>query len=143
MRTRTLLFIMIVAVAVGIAAYVWSESDRSLANANDLPVKESITASALLDAFTLDETVANARFVGAEEQVIQVSGTIRAMEPVDEGDTNLILETGNDLAGVVCEFANDDLDPNWRSGANVRVNGFCTGLLLDVVLVRCTAAPSK
>jgi hypothetical protein len=143
MRKKTLVSILIVAVVIGIAAYAWSEFDRAHATANDLPVQETVTAAALLEAFSADEIAANARFVGTQEQVTQVSGTIRAMEPVDEGHTNVILETGNDLAGVVCEFANAEMDPSWRSGADVTVNGFCKGLLLDVVLVRCTAAPSS
>lgn len=142
MNKKAILVLLIVIVAIGMA-YGWMEFNRSKATANDMPVKESVTAEELLGAFNSDETAATARFVGKAEQVIQVKGTIRSIETSDEKHTNVILDTGDDLAGVVCEFANTDLDPNWSTGSAVVVNGFCTGMLLDIVLVRCSKAPTK
>lgn len=117
----------------------WGEFNRKSATADELPVVETVTAQELLDAFSTDEAAATTRFVGATEQVVQVSGTIRSMEPVGADKTNVVLDTGNDLAGVVCEFTNDALPAHWRSGAAVSVKGICTGMLMDVVLVRCAA----
>ena len=138
MNKRLVLFLVVV-VAVAGGGYAWMEYNRSSATADELPVKETLTATELLDAFTADEGAATARFVGTTEQVVQVSGTIRSMEPAGPELTNVVLDTGNDLAGVVCEFANKDLGPDWRSGASVNVKGICTGMLMDVVLVRCVA----
>lgn len=132
-----LLIALLVAVAGGV--YAWAEYNRTVASTSDIDAKEHVSAEALLSAFTADEQAATARFVGTTEQVVEVSGTIRSMEPVGAEMTNVVLETGNDLAGVVCEFANNELHPEWRSGAQVKVKGICTGILMDVVLVRCTA----
>jgi hypothetical protein len=138
MNKKTLLLLGAAAVLIG-AGYAWKEFNRTVATADDLPVKETVTAEELLGAFAADEAAATARFVGSSEQVVQVSGTIRSMEPVGNDLTNVVLETGDSLAGVVCEFANKDMDPNWRSGASVTIKGICTGVLMDVVLVRCSA----
>ncbi|MBL7952101.1 MAG: hypothetical protein JNM62_10305 [Flavobacteriales bacterium] len=139
MNKKIILLVVLLAV-VGGGIYAWAQYDRKVASTADLDARESVTAEELLSAFTADEQQATERFVGTTEQVIEVSGTVRSMEPVSADVTNVTLETGNELAGVVCEFANTDLHPDWRSGATVKVKGICTGVLLDVVLVRCTAA---
>ncbi len=138
MNMKIILLALGLAVVAG-GGYAWSEYNRQKVSSTDAIAKEQVTAEVLLKAFTTDESAANARFVGTTEQVIQVSGTIRSMEPVGNEMTNVVLETGNELAGVVCEFANKDLHPDWRSGAQVKVKGICTGVLMDVVLVRCAA----
>lgn len=141
MNKKTVLLLAIAAIVLG-GWYAWSEYNRGAAKASEMPVAATVTAEALMEAFSNDEASATARYVGASEQVVQVKGTIRSMDPVGADRTNVILETGNDLAGVVCEFANSDLGADWRSGSSVTINGFCTGMLLDVVMVRCTAVNS-
>lgn len=134
---------ILVAIAVIGAGYGWSEYNRGKATADEMPIKERVSAEDLFLAFSADEAAANARFVGTTEQVIQVKGVIRSIDPEDNLRTNVVLETGDALAGVVCEFDNKDLDPNWSPGATATLNGFCSGLLLDVVLVRCVSVTSK
>lgn len=136
MKKKSILLVLVAVLLLG-GVYGWSEYNRGAADANDMPVKEMVTAAALLEAFTADEDAATARFVGSTEQVVQVSGMIRSMEPIGQDRTNVVLATDSELAGVVCEFTNADLPGDWRSGAEVSVKGICTGLLLDVVLVRC------
>ena len=138
MKPRNIIAIVLLAlIAVGI--YAWSEYQRTPPGADGLVAKESVSAVDLLKAFQADETAATAKYVGTTEQAVQVSGSIRSMEPVDAGKVNVVLETGEALAGVVCEFAEADVPKDWRSGATVSVKGICTGMLLDVVLVRCAA----
>lgn len=122
------------------ATYGYLEYNRGVTGTADLPVAVNVTAGELLGDFQTDEAEATRRYVGTNEQVVQVSGTIRSIEPLGTGITNVILETGDDLAGIVCEFPDKDLPGDWRSGAEVAVKGICTGLLMDVVLVRCVAA---
>lgn len=138
MNKKIILLVLAVALIAG-GGYAWTEYNRKATSSADVEARERVSAEELLNAFTVDENAANARFVGTAEQVIEVQGTIRSMEPVGTDMTNVVLETGNDLAGVVCEFANKDLHPDWRSGAQVKVKGICTGILMDVVLVRCVA----
>jgi hypothetical protein len=136
-----------VAVVAG-GTYAYLEYERGVSGAADMKPVATVTAGELLSAYTADAAAADQRFVGSAEQAIRVTGTIRAMEPVGSDKTNVILETGDPMAGVVCEFTNTDLPPDWRSGAEVSVQGICTGMqqgddlleLLgsDVVLVRCS-----
>ncbi|MBL7938728.1 MAG: hypothetical protein JNL43_05150 [Flavobacteriales bacterium] len=137
MTKRTILIIAIL-IAVAGGGYAWMEFNRTTAKADDLPVKETISAQDLLAAFTADEAAATTRFVGTTEQVVQVSGTIRSIDPAVD-ITNIVLGTESELAGVVCEFDPADVPADWRSGASVTIKGICTGMLMDVVLVRCTA----
>jgi hypothetical protein len=124
----------IVAVA---GVFALMEYNRGVEGAASMEAAATVSATELLAAFTTDEAAATAQYVGTSEQAVQVSGTIRAMEPSGDGKVTVILETGDPLAGVTCEFAEADVPGTWRSGADVTVKGICTGILMDVVLVRC------
>lgn len=139
MRTPVIIAVAATVLIAGAGTYAYLEYSRGVAGADTMPVRETTTAGELLKAFQDDEQAATARFVGTSEQVVQVSGNIRSMEPQDGGGTNVVLETGDGFSGVVCEFAAGDVPITWRSGAQVTVKGICTGMLMDVVLVRCKA----
>lgn len=141
MSRRFLLLALGALLLAGAVFFAYSEYDREVAATATRPVKQSVTAIQLLADFQADEVAATQRYVGAAEQVVQVVGTIRSIERVDTAITNVLLETADELAGVVCEFPNNDLPTTWGVGHEVRVNGICTGMLMDVVLVRCIAAP--
>jgi hypothetical protein len=136
MRPKTMLFVGLTVAAVA-GGYALMEYSRGVKGADDLQVTATLNAEQLLAEFTTDEAAATAKYVGTTEQAVQVSGTIRSMEPSGAGKVTVVLETGDPLAGVTCEFAEADVPLEWRSGAAVTVKGICTGLLLDVVLVRC------
>jgi len=136
MNTKALILLGFVAVAIG-GGYAWNEYTREKTKASELPVKETVTATELLTAFNTDDATATTRFVGTTEQVVQVSGTIRSVDVASNGITNVVLETGDAMAGVVCEFTADDVPDQWKAGDAITVKGICTGMLMDVVLVRC------
>lgn len=143
MERKHLIVITAVVVLLVGAIYGYLEFNRGVAGTASMPVQEKVTAGELLADFQTDEAAANQRYVGMTEQVVQVSGTIRSMEPLGTGVTNVVLETGDDLAGIVCEFQDEEVPTDWRSGADVSIKGICTGLLMDVVLVRCVAVENK
>lgn len=138
MRLRTLIFLALL-IAAAIGAYALLEYNRGVKAADDLKVAATVSAEQLLGAFTTDEAAATATYVGTTEQAVQVTGTIRSMGPTGDGKVTVVLETGDALAGIACEFAEADVPTDWRAGAAVTVKGICTGLLMDVVLVRCSA----
>ena len=140
MNRRELLWALVAILLIGAGIYAWKEYDRGIAATGTRPVMETVTAAQLLADFQADEAAATSRYVGATEQVVQVRGTIRSIAPMGGGITNVVLETGDALAGVLCEFPESDLPPDWREGDQVSVRGVCTGFLLDVVLIRCIAA---
>ena len=139
MNRKAILIIVLLALVGAGGLYAWKEYDRPVSGADTMTVAETITATELLKAFQSDENAANKRYVGTSDQAIQVSATIRSIEPAADGKVNVILETGDALAGVVCEFNEADVPAGWQAGTGVEVKGICTGMLLDVVLVRCAA----
>lgn len=136
---KKIIVLVLLAVLVGGAIYGWKEYHRGQTSAAEMPVKESVTAPDLFSAFEMDEPAAMDRFVGTSEQVIEVKGGIRSIEPSGPELTNVVLETGNDMGGVVCEFSAAEVPAAWKAGSTVKIKGICTGMLLDVVLVRCVA----
>lgn len=139
MNKRTLGILAFVATLIA-AVHGWNEFNRGAADANEIPVKETVSAQELFDAFLLDENAATQRFVGTKEQVVMVTGTIRGIEKAGPSLTNVILATTDDMAAVVCEFDEGAVPGTWKEGMEVSIKGICTGMLLDVILVRCVAA---
>ncbi|MBK7298774.1 MAG: hypothetical protein IPI91_20050 [Flavobacteriales bacterium] len=71
MRPKTMIAVAATIALVGGGRYAWSEFNRGLAETDTMPVKESVTADALYQAFSSDEKAATDRFVGHVEQAIQ------------------------------------------------------------------------
>ena len=139
MRTGTIIAIGAAVAVIG-AAVGLSEYNRAPAGADSATPVHSISAEHLFLKFQQDENAANATFVGTTEQVIEVSGTIREITSGDGDLRNVVLETGDPLAGIVCEFKAADLPSEWKIGDEVKVKGFCKGMLMDVLLQRSVAA---
>jgi hypothetical protein len=138
MRVKTFIAVgAVVAIVGGVFAYM--EYNRKPAGADDATPKHTVTAEQLFTEFQQDEAAAQAKYVGQQEQVIQVNGTIREIGEAGNGATNIILETGDPMAGIVCEFKSN-VPSTWKAGDQVGVKGFCQGMLMDVVLQRCVAA---
>ena len=74
-------------------------------------------------------------------KITTVSGVLKSIDKDHSGSISLALETGDPLLGVSCELdARHIADAvALHVGDNVLVTGLCTGMLTDVVLVRCSA----
>lgn len=93
----------------------------------------TMTPSDLLADYENDEAAADAAYL---DKVIAVQGTVAAVNELEKG-ASLSLETGSELSTIMCEFESKDAINNIQPGQQVKVKGFCTGKLMDVVLVRC------
>ena len=133
MKKRVLL-VLIVGVAVAAVYFGIQEWNRGLAQAEDVKADVVITATELFTAYTSDETAANARF---NDKAVQVSGTVREVSGDAGGPVNVMLETGDPLGAIVCEFAPGTV-LELKKDAQVNLKGFCAGYNLDVLLQRCT-----
>ena len=125
---------LLLLIGIPAAWYGWREYNRTAGPTSELEATETIEAVALLQAYTADENAANARFNG---KVLLVSGTVREVKAPENGLVDVVLETGDPLAGVVCQFAQADVPSALTAGAPARIKGISTGLLMDVVLQRC------
>jgi hypothetical protein len=96
----------------------------------------TVTATELFNAFETDETAANEKYLG---KIIEVTGTVQEVKKDEEGKTGVTLEGGGMMFGVICKL--DDFSEPKRTeftqGEQVTLKGECTGMLMDVVLVRC------
>ena len=67
------------------------------------------------------------------------SGKIKEVATDENGMMSLTLESGSEMFGVICQM--DNLSKHQRTefeeGEEVKLKGICTGVLMDVVLVRC------
>ena len=136
MKRRSILIgAAIAAVTVGaVGVYMYQKpAERSVTGEAEVVV----SATDLLGAFQADESKAMATYAKTD-QVVQVTGTVRSVDRSDPAKVNVVLETGDALAAVVCEFEPAHA-PDWVEGATVKVNGVCAGILMDVLLTRCAA----
>lgn len=128
---KILIGILIIGILGGAyGMYMYFKPNPSM---NSLTTDLTLSAVDLLTDFENDETIANEKYL---DKVIAVSGTIKEMTTNDEGITTITLDANNDLAGVICELekgAKYELE----MGDEVTLKGQCTGMLMDVVLVRC------
>ncbi|MBK9016588.1 MAG: hypothetical protein IPM82_22320 [Saprospiraceae bacterium] len=112
--------------------YEFSRGHESNANAKS---DVTISANELLTAFQTGEEEANAKY---NDKVIEVTGEVREATQTD-GKTIVRLDAGDSMAGVTCEL--DDQAKHkrtdFKTGDPVTFKCTCTGILMDVVLVRC------
>lgn len=94
-----------------------------------------ISATELFEAYGASEDEANAKYLG---KVLEVSGEVMDIRTTDAGRTALVLATSDGMFGIQCELEEGVDATSVKSGQNITVKGVCSGLLLDVVLTRCT-----
>jgi putative nucleic acid binding protein len=127
----TLIVIVLVGAAYGIREYTRGNEDLSGATAD-----VSTTATDLVTDFSHDEKAANARYLN---KVLRVTGRVKDIKKDSLGSYSIELESGSELSVVSClldKRHNDDATKIER-GDNIAITGICTGVLMDVVLVRC------
>jgi DNA/RNA endonuclease YhcR with UshA esterase domain len=136
-KTRNILIIVVlILIAVSVISVLWVFRKASDNVASEKAAFEA-EATNIVDAFTQDETAANAKFLG---KVVLVSGTISSFEENEEDKKiSVILKGGDAVAGVICEFAIENIDKKILvEGNKIKIKGVCTGFLMDVVLTKCS-----
>ncbi len=130
---KILIVTVILILGAGIFGYMqWNKPHQDIAGAKS---DVTISATDLLAAFQSNEAEANTKY---NDKIVEVTGSVRAANQTD-GKTSVSLETGDAMSGVICEL--DDLSTPKRTtfnpGEQVTFKCTCTGILMDVVLVRC------
>lgn len=128
---KFLLILPLLGVIVGF--YLYNKPHEKMTNAK--PTFE-LTANDLFMAFESDETAANEKYL---DKVIEIEGTVRAVSHDEDGTVSITLATDTEMFGVICQL--DNLSTPKRTtfevGEKVAFKGICTGMLMDVVVVRC------
>lgn len=132
MKKIIIITLALILVAAGVGLYMWNKPHQDIAAAN---ADITISANELLTAFQTDENAANTKF---NDKIVEVSGQVRTAN-TDGGKTIVTLDAGDSMAAVTCEL--DELVKHKRTefstGDPVTFKCTCTGILMDVVLVRC------
>lgn len=125
-------FALLIIIVCGIGYYLYNKPNSSLENKKPDFV---LTADQLFSEFETDENAANKKFNG---KVVQVDGTIQSINKEPNGQESVSLKTNSGMFGVTCK-----IDSTVTGGAKadvgqpVKMKGLCTGMLMDVVLIRC------
>ena len=132
MNKRFLIILIAVAAVLG-GIYGYREWNRGLERASGQKADVVTTAEELFKAYSAEEVMAAQKF---SDRWVQVSGTVREVNGGNGSPKNVLLETGDPLGAVVCEFP-ADATVELVSGANATLMGRCAGYNLDVLLQRC------
>lgn len=136
-RTRNILIAIVVVGLIG-AIYGYTEYNRKPADLSGAKADISVSAAQLFGEYSKDEKAANQKYLN---KITTVSGVLKSIDKDHTGSISLSLDAGDPLAGVSCELdARHIADAEQvHVGDTVIVTGICTGMLTDVVLVRCSA----
>ena len=137
-KQKTMKKYLYVLLLLGIAALAVGYKVYNKPHQNIAASKADITMNAqdLFGAFADDETTANEKYL---DKLIAVSGIVKEVNVEEEGMTSVTLETTDETFGIICQMDNltKHKRTNFQIGEKVKFKGLCTGMLMDVVLVRC------
>jgi hypothetical protein len=124
--------IVIIGFSIGIYMY-----NKPVADIDEVSHDIEISATALFEAFETDEAAANQMYL---DKVILVSGSVVSITDNGRDEASVTLETGSPLFGVSCSIDSGNVSAikSLKIGDQVKIKGWCTGMLMDVVLNRCT-----
>ncbi len=130
-----------IAIIIGLLAVIGAGVGYMMYNKPHKDIKStkadiSISAEELFAAYESDESAANARFL---DKMIEVKGKVLEVKTDEDGNTVVSLEGGGMMFGVICNLdaLSEHKRTEFQTGEEVSFKGICTGLLMDVVLVRC------
>lgn len=99
----------------------------------------AVNAAALFSEFELNEEAANQKYLN---KVLQVNGLIADIAPADSQGVTVMLATNHAMSGISCQIADPAAAKDLKPGDRVQVKGLCTGMLMDVVLTKCSIEKS-
>lgn len=133
MKRKPLLILLLCAALAAAAYYGYRMYSAGPATAAGRTADLNVQATVLFTEFQQDEVAAGGKY---NDKLVAVEGIVRTTSTTADGLVNVVLETGDPLGGVVCELAPGSFPP--AAGQTVRIQGFCAGYNLDVLLQRCT-----
>lgn len=133
MKNIILAALLVLAIGGGVGYYLFNKPPDQLQSAR--PAFE-LSGTELFEAFENNEQAANQKYL---DQVVQVTGQLVKSNTNENGQTILTLQAGSGMFGIQCELdpTVDHPTTNFQTGQTLTVKGICTGMLMDVVLVRC------
>ena len=136
-KTKQYLLYAFIAIVLAIffgALTIWNAPKASV---KSKPADFTLSATELFQEYSENQSVANKKFIN---QIMEVNGSIFEISEDQQGATVFLLTTGEKEAGVLCtmELGETNKVKGKKIGDNITVKGHCTGMLMEVVLNRCT-----
>ena len=139
LKVKTWLRVIVLLGIVVILGYRYY--NNGLADLTKAKADFTISAEILFSEFSKNENYANEMYL---DKVLEVKGEIQNIN-IDSDDILNITLKGDEMFGVICQ-----LDPEkkyavngFEKGEYVSLKGMCTGMLMDVVLVRCVKSAQE
>lgn len=123
------IFIALSAILAALYYYTLKHTDMSKAKPDFV-----ITATVLQKEFEDNETTASIKYIN---KIIEVTGNIASIKPVENNYVNISLVTGSDVSSVNCTFPAIADPSKFKPGDAIRLRGECSGFLMDVLLNNC------
>ncbi|MDX2304991.1 MAG: hypothetical protein NW226_19425 [Microscillaceae bacterium] len=104
--------------------------------ASGKPADFIVTAQEFLKSYTEDEAAADAKYL---DKIIEVKGLIKQISPADDGSMTITLGDKSEIGGVSAALLQTETEKikNLKVGDKVTIKGFCSGYLMDVIMVKC------
>lgn len=95
-----------------------------------------ISATELFTQYEADEAAGNKKYI---DQIIDVTGTVAEISEDEDGSPVVILREQDAFSGVLCTLKDSERSAvkDLQIGQSATIRGFCTGMLMDVVLNKC------
>jgi pectate lyase len=133
MKKKILLGLLIlVALAAGTGFYLYNKPAEKTVSDD---AAYTVEAPALFSEYESNEMQANTKYLN---KVVEVKGKIASVSPKDAQGVTIALDANNEMFGVSCQVSETEGLATLKEGDMVTVKGLCTGLLMDVVLVKCS-----
>lgn len=134
------IFVLMLILAIGAASFGFYYYNKPRTGVSGLDAVAIVDAKVLFEEYNNNEEASNTKYLG---KVIEVSGIVKAVETDDRGTMSVVIDSGNEMGSVNCQFEKRDEMPDMDKGSSVRIKGFCSGLLMDVVIVDCEIVSEK
>ncbi len=125
--------ILLVFIGGAFGFYMYNKPHKNISKAKtDL----ELSAIQLFADFENNEADANTKYL---DKVMEVEGVVKEITKDENGLTSITLDAGGEMFGVICQMDNlaKHKRTDFKEGETVKFKGICTGVLMDVVLVRC------
>ncbi len=131
---KYLKYILLLTVVGGVGFYFYSNKPHK--NMTKAAVEMQLSSIQLFADFENNEEEANGKYL---DKIMEVSGKVKEISLDEEGRTSITLESGSEMFGVICQLDNltKHARTNFKEGEEIKLKGICTGVLMDVILVRC------
>ncbi|MCU0446499.1 MAG: OB-fold putative lipoprotein [Microscillaceae bacterium] len=131
-RYTGLALLLIILLGGAYATYLWNKPHRDI----QAEKAEVVEAIALFKKYSEAETEANQLWL---DKTLQVKGKIKEILKNQTDIPVIMLDTNDPMGNISCtmDVSQKKSAESLKVGSEVMLKGLCTGMLADVVLVKC------